>query len=524
MKAILFQSVFLISSVVLGINSSLANTAGVEGAAGTASDNAAIETEGRHLPKITKYVLKQASENPRQSILVVLKDQYDVNALSFVKSTLQKRKLMYSSLANLAIVTQRPLVSWAKSQKLRFKQFYIYNMIQIDDVDLDQINQLSKRPEVEKIMGNPSFRANIPAVSRTHVFEQWLSGPEKGLENIGATRVWNELNVRGKGVVVASQDTGVQWTHPALIKQYRGYGRNTGVHDYNWRDSITSGNNKNSCGINLTEPCDDNSHGTHTTGTMVGDDGATNNVGVAPEAQWIGCRNMNDGYGTPGSYMDCFQFFLAPFPVGADPLRDGKPEYAPHVMNNSWGCPAEEGCKGREFEEILRRTKAAGIFVVAAAGNDGPGCATIKTQPSIYSDLVFTVGAHNHRNNQIAGFSSRGPSLLGGIGPDVTAPGVDIRSSVPTGEYGESFWSGTSMAAPHVAGTVALMWSANPKLKGLVDETSKILKQTAMATRSKSACGGTPGTSVPNNTFGYGRLDAYAAVKKAMEFQNKKSR
>jgi subtilisin family serine protease len=454
--------------------------------------------------------------------LVVLKKQYDTDSLNFIKYSVQKRKIMYASLTNLAVVTQRPLVNWAKSQKLPFKQFYIYNMVQIDDVDKDQIQKISARPEVDRIIGNPTFKIKLPGSAKAHIFEQWLSGPEKGLENIGATRVWNDLKIKGAGIVVASQDTGVQWTHPALIKHYRGYGRNSGVHDYNWHDSITSGNNNNSCGINLTEPCDDNSHGTHTTGTMVGDDGATNNIGVAPEAQWIGCRNMNDGYGTPGSYMSCFQFFLAPFPVGGDPLRDGKPEYAPHVMNNSWGCPTEEGCKGKEFEEILKRTKQAGIFVVAAAGNDGPSCGSIKTQPAIYSDLVLSVGAHNHRNNQIAAFSSRGPTVLGQVGPHITAPGVDIRSAVPNNEYGESFWSGTSMAAPHVAGTVALMWSANPKLKGLVDETAKILKQTAVATTSKLSCGGVSGGAVPNNVFGYGRLDAYAAVKKALEFQNNK--
>src|SRR5438045_1946981 len=180
-------------------------------------------------------------------------------------------------------------------------------------------------------------------------------------------------------------------------------------------------------------PCDDSGHGTHTTGTTIGDDGAGNQVGVAPGAKWIGCRNMDQGNGTPATYTECFQFFIAPTDLSNS---NPNPTLRPHVMNNSWGCPASEGCTTRaELETIVNNTQAAGIFVVVSAGNSGPGCSTVSDAPAIY-DAASSVGAIDI-NNTLASFSSRGPSTFYNptlLKPLISAPGVNVRSSSRTSD------------------------------------------------------------------------------------------
>jgi PKD repeat protein len=320
--------------------------------------------------------------------------------------------------------------------------------------------------------------------------------------------VW-ALGYTGQGVVVAGNDTGIDWDHPALVNHYReqqpGYGR----HDFNWHDAIHIPDS--SCGADSPVPCDDYGHGTHTLGTVVGDDGAGNQIGMAPGAKWIGCRNMNVGDGTPATYIECFEFFLAPYPLGGTPDQ-GDPALAPDVINNSWGCPSSEGCDLYTLEAAVEALRQAGIVVAVSAGNGGyNGCGSIDDPPAIYQQS-FTVGAFNHTNDQIASFSSRGPVTYGGqtyIKPDIAAPGVSIRSSVPGGGYESAGWSGTSMAAPHVTGAVALLLSAAPGYTGRVDLLEQALTSTAEP-KSSSQCGD---PNPPNNVWGWGILDVLAAVQ-----------
>ena len=268
------------------------------------------------------------------------------------------------------------------------------------------------------------------------------------------------------------------------------------------------------CGANTVAPCDDNGHGTHTAGTTVGDDGAGNQVGVAPGAKWIGCRNMDQGNGTPATYTECFQFMIAPTDLAGN---NANPALRPHVLNNSWGCPASEGCVTRaELETIVNNTQAAGIFVEVSAGNSGPGCSTVTDAPAIYS-ASFSTGAIDI-SNVLASFSSRGPSTFytpNLLKPNISAPGVNVRSSTRTSDSSFGNLSGTSMAGPHVAGVVALLWSARPQLVRDIAATKTILQNTAnpgVTVSPAQTCGGTPSTQIPNNSFGYGRVDALAAV------------
>jgi subtilisin family serine protease len=318
---------------------------------------------------------------------------------------------------------------------------------------------------------------------------------------IGADRVWEEFGVRGEGIVVGESDSGVQGDHPELEDGYRGQASNSD--DYNWFDPW----------YGTSEPTDWGGHGTHTLGSVVG-----NRVGVAPDAEWIGCVNLARNLGNPALYLDCLQFMFAPFPQGGDPLADGDPQRGAHVLNNSWGCPEIEGCDPTSLRPAVQALRDAGIFVVASAGNDGlAGCSTIEDPIALYDD-VFTVGAADS-GRTLAEFSSRGPVQVDGSGrlkPDIIAPGVQVLSAFPNSTY--AIHDGTSMAGPHVAGVVALMWSANPDLIGDIERTEQILISTTQpAFAPYEPCGAAGET--PNNLTGYGMVDAYAAVEWALELR-----
>ena len=211
------------------------------------------------------------------------------------------------------------------------------------------------------------------------------------------------------------------------------------------------------------QPCDDQQHGTHTTGTAAGDDGAGNQIGVAPGAKWIGCRNMDENNGRPETYTECFQFFIAPTDLNG---QNPDPTKRPHVMNNSWGCPASELCAPNSLQTIVENTVASGIFVEVSAGNGGPSCSSVDDPPAIY-DASYSTAALNTGALSLAGFSSRGPVTVDGsnrIKPDIAAPGNPNRSSVSTSDSAYASFSGTSMAGPHVVGVIALLWQAKPAL------------------------------------------------------------
>jgi len=272
--------------------------------------------------------------------------------------------------------------------------------------------------------------------------------------------------------------------------------------------------------LDVNEPCDDGFHGTHTMGTMVGDDGAGNQIGVAPGARWIACRNMERGWGSPVTYIEAFEWFLAPTNLAN---LNPDPSKAPHVINNSWGCPPVEGCNEMNFatmNAVVDNLKAAGIVVVVSAGNSGSNCETVSTPAAMFQNS-FSIGASRPSGDTIAGFSSRGPVTVDGSGrlkPNVVAPGVSVRSCVPDSNYAS--FSGTSMAGPHVAGLVALLLSANPALIGDVETVETIIEQTAAPMRTNQVCGDISGLDIPNHTYGYGRVDALAAVQQALTLVN----
>jgi len=485
----------------------------------------AFASEGAIQPiyrsKASNWLLEQYKKptltESKQTVLIYLRDQASLANVGQSAQRAQKITQVFNELVKTANQSQASLISWLKDQKLEHRSYYISNMVAADDVTQAQLDEILKRGDVLRVVGNPKVKNILPST-------EWMSfdnatpeekGPGANIVKFGATKVWDEFKTKGEGITVAGQDTGVRWDHAALKSHYRGWDGTRAEHSYAWHDSVhkTVGGGS-SCGYDLTMPCDDHDHGTHTVGTIVGDDNAGNQIGVAPGAKWVACRNMDGGMGTPEQYTECFQWFLAPWPQKGDAVRDARPEMAPHVINNSWGCPRSEGCDGGEFERILTAMRAAGIFVVVSAGNDGSSCSTIHDGPAFHTDLVLSVGANDHRNDTIASFSSRGPSTFDNkIGPDVTAPGVNVRSAVRSGGYAEYGWSGTSMAGPHLAGLVALLWSAKPELVGNIDATEEAIKRTATPKTSTQTCGGVAGTARPNNTFGHGIANAYDVIK-----------
>jgi subtilisin family serine protease len=476
-------------------------------------------------PQLRGLIAKKSAQTLNVLILPksIAKRRVDPTTLSDALAPSARPQAIYAALSREAAASQRGLRRWLARRDIDYRAFTVVDAIAAA-LTPAQIEQLAARNDVAQIDYDP----RVKQVTARGVAKDACSPNSSltwGLLKINADDVWAlPGSPRGAGVVVAGQDTGYAWEHAALKPQYRGWNGASADHGYNWHDAIHNDNpnsgGANSCGFNALAPCDDDEHGTHTMGTMVGSNRVDRFVGVAPDAKWIGCRNMENGYGLASTYLECFDWFLAPTDLNGqnpDPLK------APHVINNSWGCalPAEgEDCDNTTlaaFDTAVNNLTAAGVLVVVSAGNSGSACSTINTPPAM-SEAALVVGATSS-SDAIASFSSRGPVTRDGsnrLKPDVAAPGVNVCSSVPSGGYAGSGWSGTSMAGPHVAGVAALIMSAVPSLRRDPVQVKEFILASAQPLTSTQSCGGYPGSASPNAVFGYGRIDALAAVNAAI--------
>lgn len=474
--------------------------------------NASLSSTSKIDPTLSKALKTRAI----LEFLVVLENQADLREAANIGTKDQRGLFVYNALTTLAEETQAPIRAILDSRGVAYRPYWVQNMIWVRG-DRELVHLLARRDEVAGLYLNQWQRMDLPTPSDEAQSRRQSAGVEWNIALVGAPDVWAN-GFTGQGAVIGGQDTGYDWTHPAIKNQYRGWDGVSADHRYNWHDAIHEENPNtwpgNSCGFDSPEPCDDDGHGTHTMGTMVGDDGQGRIIGMAPDAEWIGCRNMEDGWGTPVTYTECYEWFIAPYPAGGDSFTDGDPSKAPDVINNSWSCPPSEGCLAADvLQQVVENVRAAGILTVHSAGNSGAlGCSTVNQPASIY-DASFTVGATDS-SDQIAGFSSRGPVTVDGsnrLKPDIVAPGEGILSSVPGDGY--TFLSGTSMASPHIAGLVALLISVNPALSGQVQALEDAITQTALPLTTSEGCGGDGITDVPNHVFGWGRIDALAAYQ-----------
>ncbi|ALG07750.1 hypothetical protein AOZ06_13280 [Kibdelosporangium phytohabitans] len=442
--------------------------------------------------KIDDAVEKSLTRNGSTTFFVLLNSAANFNSVTATgRAGTQRTADVYSALTSHADSTQAGLRELLTARGAEFTPFWIVNTLKVTG-DAALVDEIAARPEVKQIL--PERTHAVPEPAPAEQLAQ-VNAVEWNIDRVRANKVWSDFSVRGENVVVANIDTGVQYTHPALVGKYRGNkGDGTFDHNYNWFDPSKV------CGNPSLAPCDNNNHGTHTMGTMVGDDGGTNQVGVAPSAKWIAAKGCEANSCSDTALLSSGQWVVAPTDLNG---QNPRPDLAPDVVNNSWGGGGGDAW----YLPTVKAWIAAGIFPAFSNGNNGAlGCNSSGSPgdyPESYSAGSFDI------NNAISSFSSRGPGSGGIVKPNIAAPGSAVRSSVANGGYGS--FSGTSMASPHVAGAVALLWSASPSLAGDINATKALLNQTAVDTAS-TQCGG---TTENNNVWGEGKLDTFASVEKA---------
>jgi hypothetical protein len=426
-------------------------------------------------------------------IFIVMKQQADLTQVSQIQDVSERRTAVYKLLVQTADSSQQGIRQQLDQWHVSYTPYYLVNAIEIEAGPYRTM-MLQHRSDVDRILQSPELRplhATVPLTNSDEV--DMPITPTWNIQMIKVDEVHEKLADTGKGIVIGQTDSGVDGYHPEVKESYRGL---EGSGDYDWLDPWN----------HSIYPTDAGGHGTATLALITG-----KNLGIAPDAQWIGCVNLARNLGNPAKYLNCMQFMLAPYPQSGNAFTDGVPSKGANIVNNSWGCPEVEGCDARVFSNAVAAMEDAGIFMSVAAGNTGDyGCSTVSDPPSIYAD-VFTAGSID-QNGNVSSFSSLGPVTVDGsnrVKPDILAPGEGVVSAFPGKQYTQA--DGTSFSAPQVSGVVALMWSANPNLIGNVDLTKQLLEQTASPyTGVLKNCGSDTGT--PNDTAGYGILNAYEAV------------
>lgn len=465
------------------------------------SANFLEESKHSQEPNIAQELLEAFEEDEYVPFIVILNDQTDVrsvskqakerakdHSLSSSETKAKVQEAVVNELQTNAHSTQKDIVNYLDNHKKikDYQSFYIVNAVAVTGTK-EVMQEIAEMPEVKSILLDRKRKLSTIKENSLH---NNLDDVEWNIDRVGAPDAW-EKGITGKDVVIASIDSGVNWEHPALKEQYRGFNPNdpeNPTHEFNWYDAV----------MDRKEPTDIDNHGTHTVGTMVGQGHENeNHIGVAPEANWIAVRAfyMDEGY--DHHILDAAEWVLAPKDKNGVP----HPEKAPDIVNNSWGG---NNINNDWFLPMVEAWRAVGIVPVFSVGNAGlfedtdPGSASA---PGNYEESI-AVGATDE-DDILAEFSLRGPSETGVIKPDLVAPGVNIRSSIPDDRYSEN--DGTSMAAPHVSGTISLMLEADPHLT--VEQIEDVLKVTAVEQTDDEY------PETPNYGYGYGLLNASAAVE-----------
>ncbi|MGW3605746.1 S8 family serine peptidase [Micromonospora sp. NPDC005161] len=457
--------------------------------------SAAEPDPGAAASKIASDLKGRFRTEPVSDFWITFDTKADLGPAKKIADWTTRGQFVYDALKASAKVSAASVSAELDAAGVKYTSYPLVNAVLVkggtqklalDVASVGQVAKIHASPQValvepvdEKSPADQAARPAAPKAAAEAGTATW------GLDAIHAPQAW-AMGATGAGITVSNLDSGVQFDHPALMHQYRGTKPDGTVdHNYNWMAT------RGTC---TGAPCDDNGHGTHTMGTMVGDDG-TNHVGVAPDAQWIATNGCCDSNGVE-SLLQSGWWLLAPTDVqGNNP----DPSKRPHVINNSWGQTVEHNFDDF-FQAIDEAWSAAGIFSAWSSGNTTPyaACDTVSSPGS--AESAYSVGAYDS-SGTLASFSRKGEGEGGRIKPEISAPGVAVQSSYPNNSYTEM--SGTSMAAPHLAGAVAALWSYDPTLIGQVEETRRLLAESAVDV-DDTECGG---TAAFNNKYGEGRLD-----------------
>ncbi len=445
----------------------------------------------------------EAAEGEILDALVYLTEQVDTPTIvkqaqsikpAWVSSKTHRnlvRRKVVDALQNAAAQSQQPLLEVLKRGTNQgtvkaFSPYFAVNAIHVQ-ADKEILLELAESPAVAHIVPNPLFQ--IQEVAPPDPECEW------NIVMADAVSVWN-MGSRGAGIVVGIIDTGVDWQHPAIKQKWRGYNPEDPDNPQpagNWYDVLNPTSN--------ILPTDPNGHGTHVAGIIVGEDPVTGRMyGMAPDAQWIAVNAFSsDRVATGSDLLAAGQYMLAPL----DSTGTHRPEWAPDIINNSWGRAVSDTSASdfEFFRPMVINWRSAGILPVFAAGNTGPDLNTIN-EPGCYPESV-AVGMIDQSYN-LDSQSARGPGFYEGwIKPDLVAPGVNILSCQSGGGYVSM--TGTSMAAPHVAGAAALIMS---KLPGItLYEVEHTLKSNADPMLYSDA-----GGNRPSDSFGWGKVAANQSI------------
>jgi len=396
----------------------------------------------------------------------------------------ERGELVVAKLRETADRSQAAARAILDARGVSYRPFLAGNEIYVRTGDAALATALAELPDVAEIRApRELYLEPVPAVPSTEGGVPTLGW---GLVDSGATAFWSAFGRQGEGIVVAEMSSGVQWNHPALENAY--HCGSDPADPSCWFDP------SNICGGTM---CDNLGVGTAMAGIMVGDDdpGLPYQVGMAPGAEWIACKACESSGCSAFAIESCADWLLQPA---------GDPDNRPHVVVVPWGG----GGGDPWFEAKVTAWRAAGIFPSMRAGNGGSDCASMET-PGDYQES-FAAAAHDDART-IASFSSRGPSVFGHdpyTKPNISAPGVGIWTSYPTDGWTTNF-NGTSPAAAHVAGAVALLWSCAGSLVRDVDGTFEALQATTGGPPDGN-CGAPPDLE-GNYTYGYGFLNVIQA-------------
>ncbi|HEX7769691.1 MAG TPA: S8 family serine peptidase, partial [Dokdonella sp.] len=513
----------------LGLAMSIA-TATVLAGAGDIVQAASVNESSYSTVKVDPALLAAVSRGEAPAVLVKFRGEADLSSAFGMTDGDARATWVYETLTSFAAQKQAQARQTLAGQFQLSEAAHDYTVLWIDNsiaiagMSAPMLDALRAAPNVKEIRLQREIPLPVEPDAESPPWQTFAI--ETNLTHIQVPDVW-ALGFKGAGIVVANIDTGVRHTHQSLVGKYRGnLGGGSFNHNYNWYDPYN----------HSATPRTSHPHGSHTMGTMVGDDGSANQTGVAPDAKWMACIGFGAGGGsgaTDAGLLECGQWALAPYPTSGS----GTPDPTRHadVVNNSWGDCGQS--YDNWYEGVINGWIAAGIVPIFSNGN-ASNCGYPNNPPlntvgnPARSGKVLGIGSTSKDTGQYAPHSNKGPTDnpnpglptypdpagFANLKPNVSAPGVNIRAANNTSDSAYYLSNGTSMSAPHAAGLVALMWNAAPCLKGNYAITGTLMMNTATAIPVNTGSPSDGPGNVPNQATGWGEINALGAVNAAIAY------